>query len=671
MASAPKGHISGRWAAFVAASACVGAWMTNVFAQWVMGPMMSAMSGGTSTGSAVASLGGIIASHPPIGVSTETVPLAAGVLAALAIVAKADQMRRENLSGKVDAATVHGEARWATPAELAGYGHRSTQSRDDSGKRVSWGVPAWIADRPGSSVEDDNYILSSQARLSISKNPNRYYERNKHVFVMAGSGAGKTWNFVQSNVLNMGSSLVFTDPKGEILERNGRFLEEHGYVIKVVNVKDEEGFSASNHYNPLHYATNATDVADIVDLLVKNTSSEESSHGDEFFEKAEKQLYLALLGFLFYEYKMAGLEQYCTIPQMIDLLSLSKQDPGAAKSQLDLVFYGTKEKDGYSGYVESLIARFGSEEAARRSPAWFPVTEYDGFSTTKGSPETIASIIASCYVRLAPFAISSVAEMFSDDDLELEKVGTRKTALFIVTSAQKGTYDFIAAMLLYQLFGTLTHVAEQLPDRHLPIPVCCYLDEVANIGTIPGLAKQVAFLRSYWVNLIIIVQSETDLERAYKKEPARSIRNNCDTTLYLGRCDADTCKKLSEEIGKTTKNYDVWSTTESRTGGSVSKNTQYVAEPLASADWLANVMPGTKCLVHFKQERWFLDDKADPMAHPRYAEWKATPPFDLAAWAARRASEAPAPATDADDEVYVYDADEWSEDEDTFGEVAM
>ena len=630
-----RGNIDVRWAAFVALSAAAAAAMANVFAQY-----LTIMWAAFTTGPVAAVpdflswLRAQMADGTMALLSTRQVPLAASSAAA-AIVANAAMSRRRSAGNLVDPNVIHGSSRFATPTEMERYAHTSAVTRDDKGRKADWPKPECCEE-----LLDDNYILTERAMLSISANPNRAFERNKHVFVMAGSGAGKTWNFVQSNVLNLGSSMVFTDPKGEILERNGAFLLAHGYKLKVVNVKDEESFANSNRYNPFHYCRNATAVNEIVDLIMENTTGDGPRGGgnSEFFEKAERQLYNALGGYLFFMYHERA-EQYCTIPQMIDLLALTRQDPNAARSQLDLVFNCTEAEgasEGFVGYREYLIRKHGSEQAARMSPEWYPITEYEGFCTTKGSPETIASIIASCYVRLAPFAISSVRDMFSYDDLELERMADEKTALFIVTSAQKGTYDFIAAMLLYQLFDVLTSVADTLPGKHLPSPICCYLDEVANIGKIPGLEKQVAVLRSYWVNLIVIVQSETDLERAYGREKAKSIRNNCDTTLYLGRGDIETCEKISKEIGDTTRSYVSWSTNESATGRSVTKSVQYVKVPLRTPEQIANEMPANGCYLHFKEERWFEDAKANPMEHRRYREWSAMPPFDIRTWARDR-----------------------------------
>lgn len=624
------------WIAFVAVSAILAALLGNIASQYLFEAINNLMSadGTTAMPDFMPWYAAARAANPPLGISTESIYLAVSGFSAFFIVMNADERRRASLSGKVDPTTVHGTARLAEDNEIARYAHTSTKTRNKEGKRVEWACPEICED-----VLDDNYILSKKAMISISKNPNQNYERNKHVFVMAGSGAGKTWNFVQSNVMNLGSSLVFTDPKGEILERNGVFLQNHGYKLKVVNVKDENSFAASNCYNPLHYCKNATAIAEIVDLIIKNTSGDSSSpkSGEDFFVKAETQLYGALASYLYFMYKDVA-PQYCTIPEMIDLLAMTKQDQNAAKSQLDIIFFGT-EAENFSGFREQLVRKYGSEERARMMPEWYAITQYEGFCTTKGSPETIASIIASCYVRLGPFAISSVRNMFSNDDLELEKFATEKTALFIVTSAQKGTYDFIAAMLLYQLFDVLTTVADKLPGKHLPMPVCCYLDEVANIGKIPGLAKQVAVLRSYWVNLIVIVQSETDLERAYGKEDTASIRNNCDTTLYLGRGNYETCEKISKEIGDTTRSYDSWSVSESSNGTSTSKSVQYVKVPLMSPSYIANEMPQNSCLVHFKEENWYLDQKANPMEHRRWKEWSQTPSFDIQTWAIEKEAE--------------------------------
>lgn len=652
------------WLGFVGASGVVAAGLTNLGTQYLLDYVLPAMTLASDAPASVPIMEAYAAmrtANPPLGLSTEQMPMWLGAAAGVAIVINAASKRSES-NVLTDADTIHGSARWMTDDEMYQYAHlkssikvpsprRSLKGRLGLRTRKEWPKPEWCE-----RMEDDNFILSDKGRITIGKCPDTKHERNKHIFVMAGSGAGKTFNFVKSNVMNLGSSMVFTDPKGELLADCGNFLANNGYAIKVINIKDEESFENSNRYNPFHYARNETDLARIIELLIKNTSGDTSaSANQDFFVKAERQLYQALAGYMFHLYHDLD-ERYCNLPTLIDLLTMTKQEQRVTKSELDVLFFGTMEHDGHCGYRERLILKYGSETAARQSREWGAITSYEGFCSTKGSPETIASIIASCFVRLQPFTIKSVRDMFLSDDLELETLGTRKTALFIVTSSGEKTYDFIAAMLMYQLFSVNERVAERLPGRHLPIPVVCYLDEVANIGNIPNLAARVAFLRSYWINLVIIVQSEVDLERAYSDKETTSIRNNCDVTVWLGRTGYETCEKLSKEIGETTKAYISRSVSESSSGRSVTTSTQYSKEPLMSADEIANGLDGNTCLVHIKSDHWYLDSKANPMEHLRWQELVEAGTFDMASWANMRLAQSLVPqttVTDVDEDTVV------------------
>lgn len=263
--------------------------------------------------------------------------------------------------------------------------------------------------------------------------------------------------------------------------------------------------------------------------------------------KAERQLYMALMGYLFYFY--ADQPQYQTFPQMLDLLQLAgKDNPSQTKTPLDIIMLGTTAEDGFQGFEEWIVANHGGDEAAAQaSEEYFVIKQYKGFKSTSGSPETEASVIASCNVRLAPFAVSAVREFFSEDELELEAIGQEPTAFFLVMSDTDKTFNFILAMLLYQLFDVNTAIADKNPGSHCKIPVNCILDELANIGRIPDLDVKIATLRSRWIYITAILQSVTQLKKMYK-DNADIIEGNCDTTLFLGRCDLETNKKISERL---------------------------------------------------------------------------------------------------------------------------
>ena len=400
----------------------------------------------------------------------------------------------------------YGNQRWARDDEMQQFAHTSTV------KRVPIRIPQRTADamrfarnnpkdfikaRLGMTnkvanpkpdyvekIEDDNIILSERAELQMSKIPDPALERNKHVYVLGGSGSGKTFNFVGPNLLQLNSSIVTTDPKGDTLKQYGNFFLRHGYKLKVVNTKPDQ-INLSMHYNPLLYLQDSTSIMQIVNLLVENTSGNAEAEKEDFFVKAERQLYMALMGYLFYFY--ADQPQYQTFPQMLDLLQLAgKDNPSQTKTPLDIIMLGTTAEDGFQGFEEWIVANHGGDEAAAQaSEEYFVIKQYKGFKSTSGSPETEASVIASCNVRLAPFAVSAVREFFSEDELELEMIGEERTAFFLVMSDTDKTFNFILAMLLYQLFDVNTAIADRNPGSHCKIPINCILDELANIGRIP------------------------------------------------------------------------------------------------------------------------------------------------------------------------------------------
>lgn len=481
-------------------------------------------------------------------------------------------------------------------------------------------------------LEDDNIILSERAMLQMSKIPDPALERNKHVYVLGGSGSGKTFNFVGPNLLQLNSSIVTTDPKGDTLKQYGNFFLRHGYKLKVVNTK-ADGIADSMHYNPLLYLQNSTSIMQIVNLLVENTSGDKEAEREDFFVKAEKQLYMALMGYLFYFY--ADQPQYQTFPQMLDLLQLAgKDDPTQTKTPLDVIMLGTTASDGFQGFEEWIVANHGGDEAAAQaSEEFFVVKQYKGFKSTAGSPETEASVIASCNVRLAPFAVAAVRDFFSSDELELGRIGEERTAFFLVMSDTDKTFNFILAMLLYQLFDVNTALADRNPGSHCKIPVNCILDELANIGRIPDLDVKIATLRSRWIYITAILQSATQLKKMYK-DNADIIEGNCDTTLFLGRCDTETNKKISERLGKRTIVVHNRSESHGRQG-SWSESESRIAKDLMSADDLGSnpdKFSGDDCIVFIKNSHAFLDKKYRTIDHPRYRELAEVGEFALEDW---------------------------------------
>ncbi|MCQ4848385.1 type IV secretory system conjugative DNA transfer family protein [Gordonibacter pamelaeae] len=570
----------------------------------------------------------------------------------------------EKARAKKDKGSEYGDARFATPKEMEAFAHTTLtrvvpiRLQQKLSARATWlkkGFEAGFKDgmaclktilkgmlglsekKPNpvppyvERMEDDNIILSELAQLQLSKIPDPAIERNKHVYVLGGSGSGKTFNYVSPNLLQMNSSYVVTDPKGDTLKQFGNFFLKHGYKLKVVNTKASE-MAHSMRYNPIHYLQNSTSIMQIVNLLIENTSGDAEQCKQDFFVKAETQLYMCLIGYLFYFY--ADQPQYQTLPQLLDLLQLAEKTAGQSKTPLDVIMLGTTAEDGFEGYAEWVANRHGGDEvAAQSSEEFFVVKQYKGFKSTAGSPETEASVIASCNVRLAPFAVAAVRDFFSTDELELEGIGEEKTAFFLVMSDTDSTFNFILAMLLYQLFDVNTGIADRHPGSHCTIPVQCILDELANIGRIPDLDVKIATLRSRWIYITAILQSATQLKKMYK-DNADIIEGNCDTTLFLGRCDHETNKKISERLGKYTITVTNRSETHARQG-SWSESENRVAKDLMSASDLGSnpeKFSGDDCLVLIKSAHGFLDKKYRTFDHPRYPELKGCGEFVLEDW---------------------------------------
>jgi len=561
----------------------------------------------------------------PLGLDlTRGIPLLAGIIGGIGILLTSGAVTEGTPSIRIDPATQYGTERFATIEERAEYAHTDLVTAKLPGhKQKPWPKPSYCEE-----LADDNYILSAHSRLGFSDNPDRSRRpANKHIYVMAGSGGGKTYNFLRSNVLQLNASMVFSDMKGENFRYFTAFLKKHHYPVKVLNLRGEIAMATSNHFNPLHYVQDVTGINEIVDLFIKNTTSPDAQGGQDYFVKAETQLYTALLTYLFFMYGRTGHEEEFTLPKMLTYLGLTKAT-GGALTKLDLLFNGTEEENGFYGYRQRLCDLYGGEANAMLQPEWTAITSYDGFSSVQGADETRACIVSSCFVRLQPFTTPALADLFSSDDMELETFGQRKAALFIITPDTGSPHFFAVCMLLNTLFGINVGIADGMGTMgvktktpgHLDVPINCYLDELANIGVIPNLEKLFATLRSRWINIVAIVQDRHQLENVYGKK-AISIRSNCSTFLYLGASDHESCKEISEQMGKTTVEVVEWSQNQSNTGSSTTKSVRYVAKDLMSTADIENVGLGSdRCLTYYKQSRWFVDEKPDPEAHPRAAE---------------------------------------------------
>ena len=475
----------------------------------------------------------------------------------------------------------YGSARWGRPEDIAPYIDP---------------VPDW------------NIPLTRTESLTMTSRPKQpKYARNKNILVIGGSGSGKTRFFVKPSIMQMHSSYVITDPKGQLLTETGKMLlhgapklDENGkpvrdgrgkviyepYRIKVLNTIN---FSKSMKYNPLAYVRSEKDILKLVNVIIANTKGDGEKSSEDFWVKAERLLYCALIGYIWYE---AEPEERNFIT-LLDLLNAceAREDDETYKSPVDILF----------------------DDLAKKQPEHFAVKQYVKFKMAAG--KTLKSILVSCGARLAPFDIKELRDIMTEDELELDTMGDRKTALFLIMSDTDTTFNFVIAMLQSQLFNLLCDKADDFYNGRLPVHVRCLLDEFANIGQIPNFDKLIATIRSREISASIILQSQSQLKTIYK-DAADTIVGNCDSTLFLGGKEKSTLKEISELLGKET--IDLYNQSENR-GSQVSHGLSYqkLGKELMTQDELA-VMDGGKCIFMLRGVRPFLSDKYDLTQHPNY-----------------------------------------------------
>lgn len=462
-----------------------------------------------------------------------------------------------------------------------------------------WGKPEDIKPYMDENPEQ-NIILSQTEGLTMNSRPKiPKYARNKNVLVIGGSGSGKTRFFVEPNLMQMHSSYVVTDPKGTILIRLGHMLQKGGYRIKVLNTIN---FKKSMHYNPFVYIHCEKDILKLVNIIIENTKGEGDKSGEDFWVKSERLLYQAYIGYIWYE----APEEEKNIITLLEMINASetREDDENFKNAVDLMF----------------------EELAEKEPDHFAVKQYRKYKLAAG--KTAKSILISCGARLAPFDIAELRELMSYDELELDTLGDRKTALFIITSDTDSTFDFVTALCCSQMFNILCTKADDEYGGRLPIHVRCLLDEFANIK-IPDMQRLIAVIRSREISAALILQAKSQLKSIYK-DNADTIEGNCDTTIFLGGKEGTTLKEISETLGKET--IDLFNTSDTRgQSQSYGINYQKTGKDLMSRDELA-VMDGSKCIMQLRGVRPFLSDKYDITKHKRYKELSEANPkntFDV------------------------------------------
>ena len=475
----------------------------------------------------------------------------------------------------------YGSARWGRPEDIAPYIDP---------------VPDW------------NIPLTRTESLTMTSRPkDPKTARNKNILVIGGSGSGKTRFFVKPSLLQMHSSYVVTDPKGQLLRETGKLLahggpkrdengkpvwDKHGkvvyepYRIKVLNTIN---FSKSMKYNPLAYVRSEKDILKLVNVIIANTKGDGEKSSEDFWIKAERLLYCALIGYIWYEAEPEE-KNFITLLALINACE-AREDDETYKSPVDILF----------------------DELAQAQPEHFAVKQYVKFKMAAG--KTLKSILVSCGARLSPFDIKELRDIMTEDELELDTMGDRKTALFLIMSDTDTTFNFVIAMLQSQLFNLLCDKADDLYNGRLPVHVRCLLDEFANIGQIPNFDKLIATIRSREISASIILQSQSQLKTIYK-DAADTIVGNCDSTLFLGGKEKGTLKEISELLGKET--IDSLSQSENR-GAQTSHGLSYqkLGKELMTQDEIA-VMDGGKCILQLRGVRPFFSDKYDLTKHPRY-----------------------------------------------------
>lgn len=433
----------------------------------------------------------------------------------------------------------------------------------------------------------NNILLTQTERLTMNGRPaNPKYARNKNVLVIGGSGSGKTRFYVKPNLMQMHSSYCVTDPKGTIVIECGKMLEDNGYEIKILNTIN---FKKSMKYNPFAYLRSEKDILKLVQTIIANTKGEGEKAGEDFWVKAEKLYYTALIGYIFYEAPREE-KNFATLLDMIDASEVREDD------------------ETYMNPIDRLF-----EALEKKEPTHFAVKQYKKYKLAAG--KTAKSILISCGARLAPFDIQELRDLMKEDELELDTLGDRKTALFVIISDTDDTFNFVVSIMYSQLFNLLCDKADDKYGGRLPVHVRCLLDEFANIGLIPKFEKLIATIRSREISASIILQAQSQLKAIYK-DNADTIVGNCDSTLFLGGKEKTTLKELSETLGKET--IDLYNTSETRSNAnSYGLNYQKTGKELMSQDEIT-VMDGSKCIFQLRGVRPFLSDKFDITKHKNY-----------------------------------------------------
>ena len=450
-----------------------------------------------------------------------------------------------------------------------------------------WGASKDIIPYMDEEDPDNNMIITKTESLRLNGRPKSMeYAVNKNIMVIGGSGSGKTRFFVKPQLMQLHSSYIISDPKGQVLIETGKMLQQAGYVIKVIDTTD---FDCSMHYNPFAYLRSEKDIMKLITILMANTTGEKQASSDPFWENAERLVYMAYIGYIYYE----CIEEEQNFGTLVDMINASdtREDDEDFKNAIDLIF----------------------EELEEEEPNHFAVRQYRKLKLSAG--KTFKSIMISCAARLSAFDFMELREITSYDELDIGNIGERKTALFMIMSDTDTTYNFLMAILEAQMFNMLCDIAGKHKGGRLPVHVRFLLDEFANIGKIPDFEKIISVIRSREISACIILQSKAQLKALYK-DHAGTIVDNCDSMLFLGGKGEETIKELSAILGKETIDY--YTTTDTRGANpSFATNNQKTGKELMTPDEIA-VMKGNKCIFQLRGVRPFLSEKYDITKHKRY-----------------------------------------------------
>ncbi len=534
---------------------------------------------------------------------------------------------------------VYGNQRFSTIEERRIYAHT-----EDS---LDYPCPEWCE-----RVEDDNIILSANSKISATRIPRSKNIRgldlegqlsNRHVFLTAGSGSGKSYRFVGPMIMQLLGNYVVTDPSGELFRRFAGFLEAHGYKVHVINLMDADHIRASTGVNLIMQCRDLPEINSMIEMFINTTKGENTVGDQQFFVNMERSFYTCICGVLRYWFANTSGASECSLPRLIDFLELTKQIGSSGLTKLDYLFDGTYDDENYQfpGFAQYIIDTHGGDPAALDDETLEENAirkAYHTFKANAGAPEQMAAVISSCAARLQRLNDPALRNLLERDELDLHNLDEGKTAVFLCVNDGGGPYDFVAGMVISMLLDSMQKKARVNPEGHLKIPTWFILDEVKNIGKINSLPTVFNTVRKYWINLVAVVQHSKALHAVYG-EAADDIKGNCAVFEYLGGGTFTDCEQMSKEMGSYTAMTDSGSQTKSSSGKSVTVSNRENKMSLMTPEEIYNYDPATdtglgpnRCLTHYKNGMWFRDDKYDPTTHPRYAEVERIGATDLLVW---------------------------------------